>query len=64
MSNERQGSLQPVEPSPSEQAVRPSYTKPELFLVAPATQLLQGPMISATYRDCSNSGYSYDPQPC
>lgn len=68
MSRERPTSLeapsQAAELAKREPNFGPAYVKPELFRVASATELLRGPMLNATYRDCHNSGTSYDPQPC
>ena len=55
---------QSVTPTKPELSSEQAYEKPDLFLVGSATELLQGPMMNATYRDCHNSGSSYDPQPC
>ncbi len=40
-----------------------AYTSPELFEIGAATYLLQGPMVSAPYRDLHNDWYTNWPQP-
>ena len=38
---------------------RKEYQAPDLFTMGTAIELIQGPMYSATYRDVTNSGYTY-----
>ncbi len=38
---------------------RKAYQTPDVLAVGPAVKLVQGPMISATYRDLTNSGWTY-----
>jgi hypothetical protein len=38
---------------------RKAYQAPDLFAIGTAIKLVQGNQLSATYRDVSNSGYTY-----
>ncbi len=47
----------------AEQKANTAYASPEVFEIGPATELLQGPMVSAPYRDLHNDWYTNWPQP-
>jgi hypothetical protein len=38
---------------------RKAYHSPDVVAVGTAIKLVQGPMYNATYRDLTNSGYTY-----